>query len=208
MVTHKLGIDIDGCLANFNLAYGKRLAEANGNDLLPEGWKDKPEVFVCWNWDSHYGYTPEIQNLVWRRDIINNPTFWGTLRGYPLTVETVKKLNFMAKAGMEVSFLTNRMGLMVKQQTEKWLYDIGIDYPTVIIASDKIPIIRAMGLNFYVDDKLETCNDLARVAEGEDLPVKGRVYMVDAPYNREGRHDGVRVVGSVKEALQEAGLWR
>src|SRR3990167_4806743 len=175
MIVQKLGVDLDGCIANFNLAYGKRLAEANGKDLLPEGWKDKPEVFVTWNWDSWYGYSSEIQNLVWRRDIINNPTFWGTLKPLDGAVETIKKLNFMSKAGIEVSFITHRMGLMVKTQTEKWLYDVGIDYPTVIIAEDKIPVIRAMKLNFYVDDKIETCNDLARVAEGEGLPVKDRV---------------------------------
>lgn len=203
-----LGLDIDGVFAEFCSRYAKFLAEENGKDLMPVGWQDNVEIaYPVWNWDSHHGYSNAIQSNVWRNKILSSPTFWATLSPMPTARESIRFLNTLSKNDHKIYFLTHRMGHRAKQQTEEWLYGIGMHYPTVLLSEDKVALVRALKIDTFVDDKLETCNDMARVAEGEGLAVKDRVFMVSAPYNQEGRHDGVRVVDSVKHALQEAGLW-
>lgn len=199
----KLGFDIDGCFANFNTPYAKLLADENGSDLLPDGWESNPEVFCTWHWDHHYGYPSEIQSRVMSRHILGSRKFWERLPSIEGAAETLRKLNFLSK-DHDVYFLTNRMGTGSKTQTEKWLYMHGFDYPTVLLASDKIPIIKALDLGFYIDDKLDTMTGLC-----EQDWAKGRAfYLQEAPWNKAGRPEELRVTPSVKGALIEAGIWR
>src|SRR5258706_7339654 len=98
----------------------------------------------------------------------------------------------MANLGHEVYFITNRMGIRAKHQTEIWLYSLGMNYPTVIVTGDKLPILRSLGVNFFVDDRYET---IMEVAEAK-LPLK--LYLRQAPYNYPRAYpDNVRQVLSV-----------
>jgi len=204
----RLSIDLDGVCAQFNEAYAKILIKESGRDLFPPGltWEERPETFVCWDWDTFYGYTPQEIDKAWRHGIKNSTTFWEKLQPLEGATDAIKQLNRMAKSGDDVYFLTNRIGYRAKYQTEKWLYAQGCDYPTVFLVADKVPVIRALGIHFVIDDKLETINDLARVVEEEGWTGM-KIYLKDAPYNREGRRQDIIVVGSINEALKAEGLW-
>ena len=207
MSKHRLGIDLDGVICEFNKAYARLLAEENGVDLLPSGWEGNPEVFHTWNWDAEFGYGPAVMDRVWQEHIIRSSKFWEKLPVLPEAYGVIRQLDWLSKNDVDVYFLTNRMGKNAKLQTEKFLYNEGMAYPTVILASNKVPIIRSLDLTFFVDDKLETMQELVSVANRDRWLSDKHFFLKDAPWNRAGRR-GLEVVGSVKEALELVGLWQ
>jgi hypothetical protein len=80
-----------------------------------------------------------------------------------------------------------------------------MDYPTVIISSDKLPVIHGLDLTFFVDDKIETIDEIAN----DIWHLKGgHLYLKIAPYNRTNPNRGkYKEASSVAEALQQEGLW-
>jgi uncharacterized HAD superfamily protein len=184
---------MDGVLANFNEAYAERLVKVTGENLLP-----KPLTAPTWDWDKFYGYNAQqIHDTI--MSISKDKLFWRKLKPIP-EPEVFARINVLSKSH-DVYFLTNRFGIDCKQQTERFLYDKGINYPTVVIASDKLPILKAIKADFFVDDKLETMASVTSGMQAEHL------YLVDAAYNRENRWAAIKVVTGVKEALEKAGLW-
>lgn len=207
-IHHKIGVDLDGVLCEFNHAYARLLAQAHGKDLLPPDWPENREVFCCWGWDAYYGYPVVLQDRVWQKHIQGNPLFWESLGPMAGAKETLKKLNSLAEHGeIDCYFITNRRGTNVKLQSEWWLYKHGFNLPTVLLASDKVPIIRSLGLSVYVDDKIETMLELVATSEKEKWLHGTHFYLVDAPWNREGRTVGLQVVNSAKQALEDAVVW-
>ncbi len=187
-----IAFDIDGVLANFTDAYAKRLVKVSGENLLPT-----PLTIPNWDWDKHYGYTADQINATWE-NIIADGLFWQKLD--PLAEpEVFSRINVLSKFH-PVYFITNRVGKNCKQQTEKFLYTQGIYYPTVLIASNKKPIIDSLKIDFFIDDRLETMNELAPLK-------KPHFYLKDTTYNQTGRADGVTAVTDVKNALELANLW-
>jgi len=199
----KLAVDIDGVLSNFCDAFAKILTDQTGM-AFPKTSVDWPE---CWDWDRAAGVTPEQETAAWKT-VWGDAEFWLNLRMFPETQLVATQLNYLSKIGHEVVFITNRAGERAKNQTERWLYGIGIDYPTVLLAANKIPLIRLLGIDFFIDDNLDTVNEVARVAEEEKLPVYGHVYLKAAAYNRTGRRGDLKVVDGVLEALRLEGLWK
>lgn len=188
-----IAIDIDGVLADFTSAYAKRIVKVTGENKFP-----KPLVIPCWDWDVHYGYSKDQIAATWE-DITKDGLFWQKLDPIP-DRDVFARLNVLAKTN-PMYFITNRMGLNCKQQTEKFLYNHGIDYPTVLIASNKQPIIDALKVEFFVDDRLETMNELVIQRKRDHF------YLKDASYNQIGRALSLQVAANIKDALMKAGLW-
>lgn len=196
----KIVADLDGCLFNFNHSYHDKLLKVTGENKFPTDW-----YAPCWDWDKFYGYSAD-QIAATVEAIASDKLFWRKLK--PLAdPEVFARLNVLSKTN-DVYFLTNRFGINCKQQTEQALYDHGINYPTVIIARDKLPVLQAIKADFFVDDKLETMNEVI-VARNDP---KGKwnppwTFLIDAPYNRIGRDSRSYVAPNVKDALMTAGLW-
>jgi 5'(3')-deoxyribonucleotidase len=187
-----LAFDIDGVLADFTSSYAKRIVKVTGENLFPT-----PLTIPCWDWDTHYGYTKDQIAATWE-SIQDDSLFWQKLNPIP-DRELFARLNVLSKSH-PMYFITNRIGKNCKQQTERFLYEQGINYPTVLIAANKKPIIEALKIDFFIDDRLETMNEL--------LPLgKEFFYLKDTTYNQKGRSVGMRIVPDVKEALEKAGLW-
>lgn len=162
-----------------------------------------------WDWDLFYQYPKEVQSIVWRRDILASRTFWAKLSPVEGAGEVVRKLNFLSRGGVDVYYISNRMGINAKLQSELALYELGADYPTVLLTSSKVPIIKSLGLTFYIDDKLETLLEIMRISGKEKWnTTESHFFLLDAPYNREGRTSDLKVVSSIRDALVEAQLWR
>ena len=203
----KLGIDIDGCLANFNSAYIDALIAVGGNKF-PENCKTDPTFPPVWDYDKQFGYTPEDTNKVWKRDIAKNTKFWLDLETLEHARETVKQLNRISRAGDDVYFLTTRMGIKAKQQTEDWLAALGMHTPTVLLTPHKLPVIIGLEIGFFIDDRLTTVQGVVKGIKGGSLPKGFKLFLRDAPYNVELNPDpGYIRVASVKEALEKEGLW-
>jgi hypothetical protein len=190
-----VGLDLDGCLVNWNTAFAQVLAKVYGRCLLPLDWKARdPEAFVCWDWDRHYGYPEEVCREA-RETAYNSDDFWYKLPEYPEARSILDALDWHVQAdNINLYFITTRSGARVKQQTEMWLIDRGILTPTVLVSDDKVPILKGLKLDVYVDDRVETINE----AFYDGVP---GVYLLNRPWNQRGRMEDLPVVRSVAQAL-------
>jgi len=200
----RIGLDLDGVLVSFNHSYGDLLIKVSGEDKLPEGWKQNPEFPPVWSWESFYGYSHQVEKQVWEHHILGSKNFWLRLKPMSHARETLAMLNSLEKTGSaEIYFISHRMGAGAKIQTMRWLYENGADFPTVLLSSDKVPLIKLLKLDFYIDDRIETMQELM----GESWAKGKHYYLKDAPYNQAGRPPGLKVAPTVKDALIEAGIW-
>lgn len=203
-----IGIDVDGVLANFTASYGRSIVEHIGEDKLPDGWHQDPDFPKTWNWELDAGYTAEQVKAVWDSKILRSSTFWMDLAPMEDAKDSLKQLNSLAKAGKEVVFITHRMGKKAKRQTEQWLYSHGIDYPTVILSGNKLAVIRTIGADFYIDDKLSTMAEIHRHCQDLTITLKDHAYLKHAPYNTAARPAGLKTAVSLSDALKQSGLWK
>lgn len=168
------------------------MIKVTGKNKFPTDWG-----VPCWNWDKFYGYTKDEIDATWE-SITADRLFWQKLDSIP-EHEVFARLNTLSKTH-DVYFITNRIGIDCKQQTERALYFNGINYPTVLIAADKLPLLKTLKIDFFCDDKLETME--ATTPLGKEF-----FYLIEAPYNQEGRSTGLRTAANIKDALTKAGLW-
>lgn len=188
-----IGVDIDGVLANFTDAYAKLLTAQTGIQF-PKASEDWPPV---WNWDRAAGVISSHEQIVWAKIRLKATQFWRGLSPLEGAVAAIRRLDYLSKHGSDVYFLTHRMGEEAKLQTERWLYDHGMDFPTVLLAERKLPILLALEVGCFIDDKVSTVEEVAG-----QIP---NTYLKDAPYNLECSA-GIRVTGA-KEMLELEGLW-
>ena len=196
-----LAIDVDGVLADFNSTYVPHVIQYTGKDLFPPDYDMRQPP--CWDYPPVFGYTNEEYKTSFSA-IKEVEEFWRWLQPEPGAEEALKRLDYLS-AEHDVFFVTNRAGKRVKQQTEEWLRDYGMQYPTVIVAADKTPFLRALKIDVFVDDRVITANDTLRIAQEEQWPTF-RMYLPDRTYNRENRADGLIVVADLNEALNREGF--
>ncbi len=156
----RIGIDIDGVLADFNTAYIQRVIDVCGEDLFPP----RPFEIPCWEYPQHFGYSNESIKAVWAI-IKADATFWERLPAYSYTGEALFYLRKCIVRGDDVYFITDRPGVDAKGQTERWLkqFDVSeksVSHPTVLISAKKGWIARGLGLHVYIDDKVENCEQV------------------------------------------------
>ncbi len=76
----------------------------------------------------------------------------------------------------DVYFVTARLGINPKQQTEEWLHKRGVDTPTVLIAADgrggakmKLSISYGVGAQFSLDDRMKNVEEIAKNKDCESV---------------------------------------
>src|SRR5512146_2140191 len=111
MTGKKLGIDIDGVLANFvdgfNLLIGKRYAK-----YLPKQTDDYPTV---WDWYKAEGITDDQDKTLWGM-VNDSPSFWRDLPSFTDTKFNLSLLSAIVEMGNDVYFVTIRPGPSAKSQ--------------------------------------------------------------------------------------------
>jgi 5'(3')-deoxyribonucleotidase len=190
----RIGVDIDGILADFNSAYITRVIAWCGRDLFPP----RPFEIPCWEYPQFYGYSNEEIKEVWK-GIKADPHFWESLPPYNYTIDVLFYLRKCGVRGDDVYFITDRPGIDAKGQTERWLAQLdeyggrGVVHPTVLISAEKGWIARGLKLDVYIDDKLENCEKV--VAESPDT----RVFLYTQGWNKSREVPGAirtdRVIG-------------
>lgn len=166
-MTKRFVIDIDGVLAEFNVAF----ADLLGADISGRG-SDWPSQ---WDWPNAIA-TPEAIAAAWK-EVAEGGTFWLMLGKLPGTASALQSLQELEEQGDEVYFVTNRSGNFVKAQTEAWLTREGYYHPTVVIASSgKKGIVQSIHADVMIDDKPE---NLIGITGKADL----RLYLKNAPHN-------------------------
>lgn len=190
----RCGIDVDGVLALFDKAFTQVLIKTSGKDLFPA----HPYAPPCWNWCEPLGYSKEEESAAW--DAVKaSKDFWRNLDTYPETESVIDRLWTMQKQGHDVYFITNRMGINPKRQTEDWLNDLTPTLwpsPTVLVSAHKGLSAAALELTHYIDDKPSNCTDVVKA-----MGVKCRTYLLDRTWNQEGAGTYVPRLKSVHEML-------
>ncbi len=188
----RIGVDIDGVLAQFNDAYIEKCIEVTGKDLFPP----RPFDILTWNYPESFGYSKEEMSVVWG-DIKASNWFWLKLKAYPETSNALDTLRIREwRHGDEVYFITARPGVRVKAQTEDWIrsHCFYEEYrtPTVLISSLKGLCAQALKLDAYIDDRKENVWDV--VGTGT------RTFVMDRPWNQ-GNFTDIQRVSSIQEML-------
>lgn len=179
--------DIDGVLADFIRGYtrlGKKygLTETGDNDNARYG-------------TVHLHGDVELEDQLWR-EIKASPTFWMLLPEH-VTRTTFQRINALQDQH-DVVFATNRPGLHAKWQTQQWLKNQGVEYPTVVVTAKKGEFARAAGVTHCIEDKAGNAVYIAYENPGIVS------CLVDRPYNRfpaDVLGSKVRRVASVDEFL-------
>lgn len=194
----RIGVDIDGVLANFCLAFMDLLVEVTGRDLVPESVKENTRTIPIWNWPAHYGYTREEEQRAWDR-VKESDEFWQTLKAMPGATELLDQLNHV---NGDVYFVTSRLGNSAKRQTETWLRFYGAWEPTVLVNyGNKGKIAQGLQLTHFIDDNADNCK--AVLAE---VPACS-IYLLRCGYNafypEPGEDSKIIVVESIDQFTEK-----
>lgn len=175
----RIGLDIDGVLANFTKSYEDIIIEVTGVDNFQNRRGFTPSE---WSWEKSFGYTSEQIGKVWAV-IKDAPEFWDRLTPLPGLLDALR-----ISLRHDVYFITDRPGIGARRITQEWLIQKGFHCPNVIISRNgKGAVCDALDLEVYADDKVENVLDVQRKAP------KCRAYLAPSyPYN--ANHPDVRKV--------------
>ena len=155
----KIGIDIDGVLANFGQAFAA---------VLHKRWNTRFDIDpqpTKWDW-SDLGLTKEEENWAWE-EVKRTPNFWVGLEPYHDNVRALASHRTMFPED-EIFYVTSRVpsaGLPVMHQSQRWLLAHGIyGLGTSVIVKpkniEKDIIYDAIGVTTAIDDYLPACVDM------------------------------------------------
>jgi 5'(3')-deoxyribonucleotidase len=168
-----IGIDIDGVLADFVSGYSE-LVRKDLDIQLPPVSNTYPPV---WDFDYAAGVTIAQRMELFAK--VANTEFWGKLNPMKEALYVLDQLTRLRFEGHHIYFITDRSGARAKFLTERWLSLHGMNNPTVLLSSDKGPVAKGLKLDVYIDDRPKNVEEVKRSSPDT------RVYVLDAPYNRE-----------------------
>jgi len=200
----RVGIDVDGVLAQFDRPFAYLLKELGCPVDFPT---HDPQFPNQWDWDVAYmkdaGMDDEaiaaLQAKAWTA-VKRSTAFWCTLPEYPTTRQDLLYLRACIENGWDVYFLTARPGITAKFQTEAWLASKGIKIPfvpTVLITENahvnKPRMCKALELDAIIDDRP---SNLAGIVDPTHR------FLMQRPWNRDHTLTDVIEVTTVKDMLQ------
>lgn len=192
----RLGIDIDGVLANFNHSF-REFVHEHTDVRLPEITDTYPDA---WDYHKRAGVMRKDDDRLW--DMINDsPTFWKNIPAYPDAFAFLEWAAWLPSE-VDIYFVTSRPGRTAKAQTEAWLVNNGWGYdcpPTVIISSEKGEVASALNLTHFIDDKNENIRNL--LAHG---PVDCDIYMLARPWNqKQARVPRIETIAEFRKVVED-----
>lgn len=194
-VKPKIGFDVDEVLSDFIKAHRaicvKMFGKPEDPDLEPHDWAM-----------SNYGLSSKEMGAVWVR-LHGTRDFW--LDHVEPLGPGLKGTMQRADREFEIYYITARAqtkGMTVQQQTSRWLKQhLGVYEPIVLAVTggaEKYPIITALGLKAFIDDKLETAMEVgARTA--------AKSFLMNREYNTSVHDAYFTRIHSVEEYLDGVG---
>ncbi len=158
----RIGIDIDGVLADFRSAFHDAARHCLHRDIVdPEDPK------------SAVSLEQKDVRRVWQQ-VARTPNWWMGLK--PYEPEQIVRLYSLTRAsGWEIFFLTNRppsAGDTVQFQTQCWLEQIGFYLPAVLtIPGSRGEVANGLRLDILVDDLYVNCVEVVSASTTKALLV-------------------------------------
>ena len=187
----RLGLDCDGVLADFNTAFVSLARTRYPLLKCPDPSAEWP---TKWDYLDDYLSKQQLRAL-WNEIVKENEYFWEDLPEYEWT-------NLLLLRAQELSdklyYITSRSGPRVQLQTELWLSEFNMSPLTggvipVAKPEDKLPLVNALRLTHFVDDKPET------VEGAFNTCLNTNIAIWDQPWNRHCQIIGVTRLKSVED---------
>jgi hypothetical protein len=203
-VTLRVGIDLDGTLADLSSIYHKYEDALFGSHTDEDQSRDPGED------DSASTAKEKLKSAraesrrreqVWRA-LRQTPDLWTLLK--PIESNAVRELQAaMASHNWEVYFVTQRpksAGRSVQLQTQKWLIEQGFEMPSVLtLSGSRGRAAHALDLDFLIDDLPKNCIDV--ISDSKCRPIL--VLREPNPDSEaSARRMNIGVVRSVTEAIE------
>ena len=185
----RLGIDVDGVLADFRTAF-RRAAERCLRHVIDESQ----------DLDTAGPLSPEDVRRVWDH-IGRTPNWWMDVPAYE--PEQIARLYSIARAAnWEVFFMTKRppsAGDTVQFQTQWWIERFGFYLPAVMtVPGSRGDVANGLRLDIVIDDQLINCVEVISAAPAKALLM---LRSADNAARDHAANRGIGVVSSVAEAL-------
>ena len=185
----RIGVDVDGVLANFRAAFHTAAMECLRRDIEEPEDPKSPQALL-----------EKDVNRVWEW-VAKTTNWWMELE--PYEPDQIARLYRMARAGRwEVFFLTNRppsAGDTVQFQTQWWIERQGFYLPAVLtVPGSRGEIANAMRLDLVIDDLSMNCVEVVSAS-----PAKALLLLRDSNPTAEqhATSRGIGVVHNLSEAI-------
>jgi hypothetical protein len=185
----RIGIDVDGVLADFRTAFRAAAKASFGRDFDAPGDRHSTQALV-----------QRDMKRVWAQ-VARSPNWWMTLR--PYEPDQIARLYSLTRAaGWEVFFLTTRPGSggdTVQFQTQWWIERHGFYLPAVLtIPGSRGEVANGLRLDIVLDDLVLNCVEVVSASTAKALLM---MRTVDEAAEKHAMHRGIGVVRTLEEAL-------
>ncbi len=212
-MTRRVGIDMDGTLADLSSAYhdlehklfgdpAAAISDDTGSDDTEIEEGEQEQAAEAASALDAARRDARKRTLVWKA-IRETEDFWLGLQ--PLEPGVVRRLHEASIAqGWEVFFITQRpstAGQTVQRQTQQWLAREGFEMPSVLtLAGGRGKVAAALELDVLLDDYRKNCVDVLSEPDTRCRPIL--VLRTPSDFAETvARNLGIGVVRSVAEAL-------
>jgi hypothetical protein len=185
----RIGIDIDGVLADFRAAFHAAARRSLHRDI-----EDSADL------ESADPLSPEDVRRVWEH-IAKTQNWWMDVPAYEPD-QIARLYSVMRAVGWEVFFMTKRppsAGDSVQFQTQWWIERFGFYLPAVMtVPGSRGDIANGLRLDMIIDDQLINCVEVISTA-----PTKALLMLraADGPAREHAQSRGIGVVSSLSEAI-------
>ena len=176
----RIGIDLDGVLANFNAGFVRIILQ-----LFPGR---VPEDYVQRSWDWSEVLSPSEYDQVFSQAMATW-NWWTTLPAYYEDVSGLARW-IASHTDQEIWFVTSRPdseGYSATYQSRKWLESVGLwetdnslNVMTVPHSEDKVDICSRLNIDWMIDDKPETIESM------DQFPYL-HAALISRPWNHEAK---------------------
>ena len=187
----KIGVDVDGVLADFKSGFTQAVRAVHGQDI----GADDPAT----SWSDRL--TNRELDAAWKH-ISRSANWWTTLQAYEKP--QVKRLYELSRERRwEVFFLTKRpatAGEPVQYQTQWWLEQQGFVMPSVLtVPGSRGELSNALRLDIVLDDQLINCVEVVSASTAKAVLVLRSA--ADAAQRDHATARGIGTVAQLEEAV-------
>jgi hypothetical protein len=185
----RIGIDIDGVLADFRSAFHAAARRCLRHDI-----EDSADL------ETVGPLSPEDVRRVWEH-IAKTQNWWMDVPAYEPD-QIARLYSVMRAVGWEVFFMTKRppsAGDSVQFQTQWWIERFGFYLPAVMtVPGSRGDVANGLRLDMIIDDQLINCVEVISTA-----PTKAILMLrtADAAAREHAANRGIGVVSSLSEAI-------
>jgi hypothetical protein len=188
----RVGLDIDGVVADFRTAFLDVAAEVLGRDAIRKPSSPLPDFDAV---------SPADAKRVWKV-IAETPNWWLGVPSYEQP-QIARLYQLARRFRWEVSFLTSRIpsaGDSVQFQSQAWLEACGFYLPAVVtVPGSRGEMANALRLDVVVDDQFLNCLEVVGASQTKAILI---LRMPDASLEQQASERGIGVVRRLEDVVE------